>query len=68
MHSEALDIFGAARALRKNPRNTEPRDFRAGSDLGGNLIQIPGFTDKAGNKMTHPRSHSWLAKVYPSVP
>ena len=68
MHAEALDVFCAASALRENTGNTEPKDFRAGSDLGHNLIQLPGFTDKAGNKMTHPRSHSWLAEVYLSVP
>ena len=67
MQSEALDVFSVMSALHKNTKNTEPEDFRAGSNIENNLIQLLHFTDKAGNKMTRPRSHSWLAEVHLSL-
>lgn len=39
-------------------KNTDPNNLRAGRDLEDNSIQLPHFTDMAGNKMTCPRSHS----------
>lgn len=68
MHLETRDAFNATkRALQKYSTNTEPSSVRAGRDPEDKRIQRPHFIDKAGNKMTCPRSHSWLVKGHLSL-
>lgn len=64
MHLEALNVFSATEcSIWKHSKNTEANNFRAGRDLEDNMTQLPHFTDKARNKATSARPHSWLGKV-----
>lgn len=63
IHLETLNVFNATKCtVQKYSKSTEPNNVRAGRHLEDNLIQLPHFTERAGNKMTCPRSQSWLER------